>query len=152
MKQQYPSNVQRLLAGHSTGAFLFLVMAIASWFYAHSIYPVLLGIVFAVIVLIMRAQLIRRVRKYGYEWKRYKVISYTYLSRWRRKPTGFIALSYNDGEPIRRYHFALADSMKTPELDAYVDVCIPGNAKINEIGRNFYVSSHYGIIQNGQAL
>ena len=152
MKNHYPSSVRRSLTVHSTGAVICFVMASVSWFYSHSIYLVLPGILFATIVLVMRTRLLCRVRKYGYEWKRYKVIAYTCLSRWHRKPTGFIALNYNDGEPIRRYHFALADSMKTPELGAYVDICIPGDARISEIGRNFYVSSHYGIIQNGQAL
>ena len=66
-------------------------------------------------------------------------------------PAGFIALRYNDGEPIRRYHFALADRMNTPEIDTYVDVCIPGDVRINKIRCNLYVSGHYGIRQYGRS-
>ena len=152
MKKHYPPDVERLLTGDSTAVCIYFIMTIASWFYLHSVYTVLVGMFCVFVILIMRIRLLRRVKKYGYEWKRYRVISYTYLRRWNRKPTGFVALSSNDGEPIRRYHFALADRMKTPELDAYVDVCIPGDARISEIGRNFYVSSHYGISQNGHPL
>ena len=78
-------------------------------------------------------------------------LSLTCVSGKKVPPAGFIALRYNDGEPIRRYHFALADRMNTPEIDTYVDVCIPGDVRINKIGCNLYVSGHYGIRQYGRS-
>ena len=152
MKEKYPPNVKRLLAGHRTGAAVMLVMAAASWFYTHSFISVLFGAFLAFVLLILGVRFRNKVRKEGYEWKKYHVIEHTYLSRWHRKPTGFLALSFNEGEPIRRYHFALADNTRTPEIGADVEVCIPGGVRISEIGRNFYVSSHYGIMQNGEPL
>lgn len=150
--KQYSELVKRRFAGYNTGTIMFLLMSIVGWLYPGVNYAPWIGVFFALIITFMNIRAHHRIEREGYDWKQFKVIDHTYLSRLHRKPTGFIALGVNDGEPVRRYHFALTSSMKTPEPGSMLNICIPRDARISEVGRTLYVSDYYGIISNGEPL
>lgn len=149
---EYPEMLKKKIAAYNTGVVVFLAMSIVHWSLTDVVYAPLLGALFSLLIMAMKIKLLRRIRQKGFCWKQYKVIDYTHLTRWRRKPTGFIALSFNEGEPVKRYHFSLADSMGTPEIGAMLDICVPGDAKITEVGVTSFVSEYFGILYNGKSL
>jgi hypothetical protein len=148
----YPAILEEHFRVYNIGAASFLIMSIVQWIFTDVKYAPWLGVVFALYLIASNIRLHMKVKREGFEWKSFKVIDHTYLSRRHRKPTGFIALGFNEGEPIKRYHFALADRTETPEIGAMLEICIPGGARISEIGRTNYVSVYYGIMCGGHAL
>ena len=151
-KTNYPPMLEKHFRANEIGIVILLVASIFQWGVMDAKYVPCLGVFFALLLAVSNVRLRHRIKSEGFCWKQFTVIDHTYLTQLHSKPTGFLALSFSEGEPIRRYHFALADNTKTPEIGADVEVCIPGGVRISEIGRNFYVSSYYGIMQNGEPL
>ena len=145
MTDKRPKAIDERMAKHSAGAVVFLIMGIMQWIMVGSVYAALPGVLIALILIVLKERFRRKVRREGFCWKRYKVIDYTYLTCLHKNPTGFVALSFDEGEPIKRYHFALAGKMETPDIGEMIYVCIPGNVRISEINGNNYVSEYYEI-------
>ena len=147
-----PKIIEEKMAKYSAGAVVFLIMGMVQWVVQHSFYAVLPGVFMALILIGLRERFRRRIQREGFCWKQYKVIEHTYLLRWHKKPTGFVALSFNEGEPVKRYHFALTNRIETPEIGMMLNICIPGDVRIEEIGRTSYVYECFGIMHDGHAL
>ena len=113
------------------------------------VYAPCLGLLFATLIIALKIKLCRKVRREGFSWKRYKVIELTYLTRWHRKPTGFFAVSINEGEPLKRYHFPYTEWTESPGAGDCLDICIPRGVKISVVGVTSYVCDYYGMM-NGE--
>lgn len=147
---KYPDMLKKRMDGSNIMIGTFLITGIVFWIVLGSLSSLILCMFFLAVSIFSKVKLCRSLKRDGFSWKRYKVIDYTYLTRHNRQPSGFVVLSCNDNEPIRRYHFGLSRKLETPQVGSLVEVCVPGNVKISEIGWVYYVSEYYGIRYDAQ--
>lgn len=144
-RKEYPELLERRLASYNIAIIVLIGMGIAEWVLMDIVYGLFLGPILAIAIAIIKNRFRKKVCRVGFVWMRFRVIDHTYLSHYHRKPTGFIALSVSEEDILCRYHFALSDRMETPRIGDTLDICVPRDAEVSEIGRTLYVSKYYGI-------
>jgi hypothetical protein len=81
----------------------------------------------------------------GYDEFIFKVIDYSYLTRFGKKPTGLLLLGPFDRETDKEiYHISLFGKEAIPPTDWLIRVYVPKDAVVAEFQGRKYFSSYYG--------